>query len=95
MRGNIRTNRRQAVLGLCCLLATGPLAPAENQEVTDLGDTGGGNQQQAEIEATTIPPPNDFESAIVRTLGPGNYTAIVRGVNDATAIGVVEIYTLN
>ena len=33
--------------------------------------------QQAEIEATTIPPSNDLESAIVRTLPPGNYTAIV------------------
>jgi hypothetical protein len=55
--------------------------------------TGG---QEAEIIATTIPPTNDFESAIVATL-PANgasYTAIVRGVNDATGIAVVEVYAL-
>ena len=51
--------------------------------------------QEAEIIATTIPPPNDSESAIVRTLGPGNYTAIVRGVNATTGIAVVEIYALD
>jgi DNA-binding transcriptional LysR family regulator len=30
------------------------------------------------------------ESAIVRTIAPGNYTAIVRGVNNTTGIAVVE-----
>ena len=50
--------------------------------------------QQAEIEATTIPPSNDFESAIVATLTPAPYTAIVRGVNDTTGVAVVEVYAL-
>jgi hypothetical protein len=54
-----------------------------------------GSSQQAEIEATTIPPKNDFESALVQTLAPGNYTAIVRGANNTTGIAVVEIYALN
>ena len=35
--------------------------------------------QQAAIKATGIPPTNDLESAILATLPPGNYTAIVRG----------------
>jgi hypothetical protein len=35
--------------------------------------------QEAEIIATGIPPANDLESAIVVTLAPGAYTAIVRG----------------
>jgi hypothetical protein len=30
----------------------------------------------------------------VRTLTPGNYTAILRGVNNATGIAVVEVYAL-
>jgi hypothetical protein len=51
--------------------------------------------QEAEIIATTIPPSNDLESAIVKILTPGNYTAIVRGVNGSTGIGVVEVYGLN
>ena len=51
--------------------------------------------QQAEIEATGIPPSNDLESAIVRTLAPGSYTAILRGNNNTTGIGVVEVYDLS
>jgi hypothetical protein len=53
-----------------------------------------GTSQQAEVEATTIPPTNDLEAAIVRTLDPGAYTAILRGKGDATGIGVVEAYDL-
>ena len=53
------------------------------------------SDQEAEIIATTIPPSNDLESAIVRNLVPGNYTAIVRGVNNTTGIAVVEAYDLN
>jgi uncharacterized delta-60 repeat protein len=53
------------------------------------------SDQEAEIIATTIPPSNDLESAIVRSLTPGNYTAIVRGVNNTTGIAVVEAYGLN
>lgn len=51
--------------------------------------------QESEIIATTIPPSNDFESAIVRYLAPGAYTAIVRGVNNGTGIALVEAYGLN
>ena len=54
-----------------------------------------GSSQQAEIEATTIPPPSDQESAIVMTLSPGSYTAILSGKNGATGIGVVEVYDLD
>ena len=50
--------------------------------------------QQAEIEASTIPPGRDEESAIVATLAPGNYTAVVRGNGDSTGIGLVEVYDL-
>ena len=53
-----------------------------------------GTSQQGEIEATAIPPTNDSESALVQNLGPGNYTTIVRGVNNTTGIAVVEAYTL-
>jgi len=53
-----------------------------------------GTSQQAEIEATTIPPTNDFESALLQTFPAGNYTAIVRGVNSTTGVGLVEAYHL-
>jgi acetyl esterase/lipase len=49
--------------------------------------------QEREIEAT-IPPTNDLESAIVATLSPGPYTAVVRDTNHATGVGLVEVYNL-
>jgi len=51
--------------------------------------------QQADIQATTIPPSDDRESAILRTLAPGQYTATVRGVNGTSGVAVVEAYQLN
>ncbi|MFL6518952.1 MAG: hypothetical protein ACJ8NS_01910 [Chthoniobacterales bacterium] len=54
-----------------------------------------GTSQQAEVEATTIPPTNDSESAIVVTLNPGTYTATLSGKNGGTGIGVVEVYDLD
>jgi hypothetical protein len=40
-------------------------------------------------------PTDPRESAIIATLPPGNYTAIVRGVNETTGIGLVEVYDLD
>jgi len=54
-----------------------------------------GTSQQAEIEATTIPPSNDSESAIVMMLNPGTYTATLSGKNGGAGIGVVEVYDLD
>ena len=51
--------------------------------------------QQAEIENSTLAPSNELESAIVATLAPANYTAILRGHNGATGIGMVEMYDLD
>jgi plastocyanin len=53
------------------------------------------SDQEAEIIATTIQPSNDLESALVRILEPGNYTAVVHGVNNVTGVGLVEVYALD
>ena len=54
-----------------------------------------GTSQQAEIEATGIPPTNDLESAIHATLAPGAYTAILRGNGTpGTGVALVEVYDL-
>ena len=52
------------------------------------------SDQAAAIEATGIPPSDDRESAIVRQLGPGNYTAVVSGVGDTEGIALAEVYDL-
>ena len=48
--------------------------------------------ERAQIEGTGVQPSNDLESAIYRSLAPGQYTAIVRGKNNG--VGVVEIYNI-
>jgi hypothetical protein len=53
------------------------------------------SDHEAEIIATTIPPTNDLESAIVQNFPPGNYTAVVRGLNGTTGVALVEAYGLN
>jgi hypothetical protein len=50
--------------------------------------------QEAEIQATGIPPTNNLESAIDATLAPGNYTAIVKGKNNTSGVALVEVYDL-
>jgi hypothetical protein len=50
---------------------------------------------QAEVAATGLQPASDFEAAIVRTLSPGAYTAIVRGQNRSSGIGLAEVYEVN
>jgi hypothetical protein len=50
--------------------------------------------QESEIEATGLAPTDDRESAIVATITPSNYTAIVRGNNDTTGVGLVEVYNI-
>ena len=52
--------------------------------------------QQAEIEATGIPPANEQESALVMTLPAGRtVTAIVRGKGGAQGTALVEVYDLD
>ncbi len=53
------------------------------------------SDQEAEIEATGLPPNDDLESALLRSLDPGAYTAILRGVGDTTGVGLVEAYNLD
>lgn len=87
--------------------AIGPSLPLANKlgdPILELHDPNGGllaanndwvSDQGTEVLATKVAPTNDKESAIVATLIPGPYTAIVRGVNNATGVAVVEAYGLN
>ena len=51
-------------------------------------------QEQA-IIASGIPPASDFESAIMATLEPGSYTAVMRGSGNTTGVGLLEVYDLD
>lgn len=70
------------------------IASNDNWRTTQIGGAVDSNQA-IDIVATGIAPLNDAESAIIATLAPGNYTAIVSGANNATGIAVVEVYDLD
>jgi hypothetical protein len=53
------------------------------------------SDQVRDIRNSGHAPTDGRESAIIADLPPGNYTAIVRGVNDTMGVGLVEVYDLN
>jgi hypothetical protein len=53
-----------------------------------------GESQEAQVRATSVQPSDDQECAIVATLSPGNYSAIVRGKTEGTGVGLVEVFNL-
>lgn len=78
----------------------------QNPTLTLFQSTSGGNTELEmnddwsdssgdEKRATGLQPVFSTESAILRTLAPGAYTAIVRGKNNTTGVGVVEVYDLS
>jgi hypothetical protein len=73
--------------------ATGLIARNDDWQTTLLG----GNitsDQVAEIQKSQLAPTNPAEAAIIATLQPGSYTAVVRGVNDTAGNALVEVYAL-
>ena len=92
--------------GQALVRAIGPSLPVTGKladPTLDLYDTNGvvlasndnwRDTQEAEITATMIPPTDDAESAILQTLAPGAYTAIVRGKEGTTGVALVEVYAL-
>jgi Fibronectin type III domain len=81
-----------------------PLAGSLADPTMELHDSNGAtltsndnwrSDQESEILATGLPPNDDSESAILTTLLPGSYTAIVRGANDTTGVALVEVYQLD
>jgi hypothetical protein len=66
-----------------------------NGATLDANDNWVDSPNKQAIIDSTIPPSNNLESAIVRTLAPASYTAIVRGANDTTGIAVLEVYALH
>ena len=49
---------------------------------------------ELEIEASKLQPVDDYESAVIDSLKPGQYTAIVHGYAHSTGIAVVEAFDL-
>jgi hypothetical protein len=58
-------------------------------------DDWGDAPNASEIQSTGLAPPNNKESAVLLTLGPGNFTSIVRGANRTSGIALSETYKLD
>jgi hypothetical protein len=50
--------------------------------------------QKQELENVSLQPSHDLEAALIANIPPGQYTAQVRGKDEASGIGVVQVYFL-
>ncbi len=53
------------------------------------------SDQEQQVLRSSIALTENGESAIVATLPPGNYTAVVRGRYESTGVALVEVYFLS
>jgi len=81
--------------GVSPALADPQLRLFQNTTLLRQNDNWGSAANASEITATTIPPTNAQEAAILIRLEPGNYTTVVDGVNNGTGIALVEVYELD
>lgn len=70
------------------------VATNNDWKITQLGGLITGDQF-AEINASGVAPANELESAIVASLAPGTYTAVVRGAGNSAGTGVVDAFDLD
>ncbi len=70
------------------------IASNDNWQTTIIGGIITQDQVQ-DIQNSGLAPGDGRESAIIADLPPGNYTAIVRGVNGTTGVALVEVYDLS
>jgi PKD repeat protein len=72
-----------------------PVIQLFNNTGVNIGGNDDWKTDQQNVESTGLAPSNDRESALVTTLDPGLYTVVMRGKNNSSGIGVVEIYDIN
>jgi acetyl esterase/lipase len=70
------------------------IASNDDWQTTTIGGIITSNQV-SDILNSGFAPTDPSESAIIATLPPGNYTAIVQGVNNTTGVALVEAYDLS
>lgn len=96
-------SRRVLIRGLGPSLAKSGVAGALLDPELEIRDGSGAlvasnddwrSDQPQGIIDSTLPPSEDLESAIVATLAPGNYTAVLRGKNGSTGVALIEVYSL-
>jgi len=82
-------------LGVSGALADPTITIVNSSNVVVASNDNWRDTQETAIAASGYAPPNDLESAIIATLAPGSYTAVVTGKNGGTGIGLVDVYQLD
>ena len=73
--------------------AASMIAKNNNWQTTEIGGVITADQRQ-KIEESGVAPDNSAESAVIATLPPGSYTAVVQDANGANGVGIVEVFDL-
>ena len=81
--------------GITNPLANPTLQLFSGQTVIASNDDWGAAANAAAITASGFAPANAQEAAILMTLNPGPYTAIVSGVGATTGVGLVEVFEID
>jgi uncharacterized protein GlcG (DUF336 family) len=98
------TSKKVIVRAMGPSLSDSGLSGALADPILELHDSSGAiittndnwaDTQEIEVNATGIAPPNELESAIVRNLAPGAYTAVVTGKDGGSGTALVEVYDLS
>ncbi|MFL6590982.1 MAG: hypothetical protein ACJ8M4_12510 [Chthoniobacterales bacterium] len=105
IRGNIPKAVVLRGIGPSLVNSNIPAANVLNDPVIELRGSSGAlimsndnwkeSPQRAQIEGGPFQPTDDRESVILATLPPAAYTVILRGVNNTTGVGLVEVYDNN
>ena len=64
-------------------------------EVLATNDNWNDAATRQQIIDSGLAPTNDLESALWGVINPGAYTVVIRGKNDATGLGLFEVYDLD
>ncbi|MEO8439745.1 MAG: SGNH/GDSL hydrolase family protein [Spartobacteria bacterium] len=83
-----------AAAGVANPLADPTLDLYDANGATVLSDDNWRDSQESLIQSTGLAPTDDAEAALIRSLEPGSYTAVVRGKDGGTGVALVEVYNL-
>ncbi len=102
--GNDTGSDRVVVRAIGPSLASAGIANPLRDPTLELHDSNGAtiasndnwqtDAKAAQVQAAGLAPKEPRESAIYAVLAPAAYTAIVRGSNNTTGVGLVEVYNL-
>ncbi|MBK7660385.1 MAG: hypothetical protein IPJ28_15205 [Betaproteobacteria bacterium] len=81
--------------GIANALANPTMQLVSGQSVLAASDDWGSAANAAAIAGSGFAPSNALESAILATLSPGPYTAVVSGVSGTTGVGIVEVFEVD